>query len=202
MDAEASYTASWNLHRRIVAAPSYEPVASAAEPRGSESSFVIATARIPRSSFAPSTDATSVAANGVRAPSDPSLGVLSTPEDSSRRVKRHTRVAPSIPAVANAGRSEARLDDEAGADRPGTEIARVGPAAGQNPEATLLTDAACAWSTVAAMSQRDHRADMPRERPGVRRTNETTMICSRHTSVCGDQRYSRLCVERQDTRVG
>jgi hypothetical protein len=32
------------------------------------------------------------------------------------------------------------------------------------------------------MSHRDHRAVMPRERRGVRRTNETTMIC-RHTSV-------------------
>jgi hypothetical protein len=69
--------------------------------------------------------------------------------------------------VANAGRSEWSLDDDAGADRPGTETARVGPASGQNPEATLLTDAACAWSAVAAMSHRDHRAVMPRERRGV-----------------------------------
>jgi hypothetical protein len=93
--------------------------------------------------------------------------MASLPKDSSRRAKRHTRVAPSIPAVANAGRSERSLDDDAGADRPGTETARVGPASGQNPEATLLTDAACAWSTVAAMSHRDHRAVMPRERRGV-----------------------------------
>jgi hypothetical protein len=169
VDGSVSAERIWSAfvpNARIVAAPSYDPVASAAT--AGRAVRAIATARF----FAPcppwlSTDATRVAANGARAASDPPLGMASLPKDSSRRAKRHTRVAPSIPAVANAGRSERSLDDDAGADRPGTETARVGPASGQNPEATLLTDAACAWSAVAAMSHRDHRAVMPRERRGV-----------------------------------
>ena len=173
VDADVSASA---VHARTVAAPSYEPVASAAA--AGSAVRAIATARTPEPPWAP-TDATGVAAKGARAASDPSLGGVSPPKRPSRRAKPHTRVTPSNPAVANAGRSESRLEDDAGADRPGTGFARIGPAAGQNPEATLFTDAACAFSTVAAMSHRDHRGLMPRERRGLRRSRP---IASGHTS--------------------
>lgn len=127
------------LLRHSLAVRSYDPVAIVELLGVDKESLVIATARTP--AVWPLMVWTHVAAYGNGYPTEvirvDSVGFASAPS-SSRRTTRHKRVVPSIPAVANMGSSSKPERDRA-LSRSDTELEQ-----GQEPDATLLTDPACA----------------------------------------------------------